>query len=204
MMYKTLHTKTQEVYNRNAKAFDNQRSKSLFEQSWLERFSLFLPKSSTILDLGCGTGEPIAQYFIAQGHLLTGVDFSDEMLLIARKRFPAHRWLAQDIRSLSLADKFDGIIAWGSFFHLNPEEQREHFSLFYRYLRPLGVALVTVGPEFGEITGQVNHNLVYHSSLSFEEYERLGKEHNLRIIQHKLNDPDCQGHSILLLQKEAS
>ena len=72
-----------------------------------------------MLDLGCGTGEPIAQWFKAEGFAVTGMDFATAMLDIARARWPKDDWRVGDMRKLNLGDeRFDGLIAWDSFFHL--------------------------------------------------------------------------------------
>ncbi len=52
------------LYERHAGAYDEARGKSLFEVPWLDRFLGVLPLKPAILDIGCGSGEPIARYFI--------------------------------------------------------------------------------------------------------------------------------------------
>ncbi len=37
-------------------------------------FLAYLPAQAKILDLGCGSGRPIAAYLLQHGHQLTGVD----------------------------------------------------------------------------------------------------------------------------------
>ena len=190
------------IYSANAVQYDTTRGKHLFEWVWLERFAAHLSEEGTILDLGCGTGDPLGRYFIDRGYQITGVDFAEPMLNIARNRFPKQVWLNQDIRSLNLQTTFDGIIAWGSFFHLNRDEQRQHFDVFSKHLKDDGVALVTIGPENGEVTGTINGVSVYHSSLDLEEYKTLANKLGLTILSYRLNDVDCQGHSVLLLKKQ--
>ena len=51
-----------------------QRGRDLHERSWLDRFAAMLPEGGTILDIGCGVGEPIARYLIERGFAVTGVD----------------------------------------------------------------------------------------------------------------------------------
>lgn len=70
---------TKAVYEANAVTFDAQRSRTLFEARWLARFAACLPSGGRVLDLGCGAGEPIAQWFIAEGFQITGVDFAEAM-----------------------------------------------------------------------------------------------------------------------------
>ena len=95
------------VYNNEASLYNELRNQSLFERPWLDQFLQLLTKEEQayILDLGCGTGRPISQYFIEQRHQITGVDFSSNMLEIAQKSFPEQNWVAGDIRNISLKQK---------------------------------------------------------------------------------------------------
>lgn len=99
------------IYQRHAGAFEQKRSTTLFEQPWLERFLNLLPNNGRILDIGCGNGMPIADYFIRQGFQVTGVDSSQPMIDRCLQRFPEQRWAVADMRTLALTDKFDGLIA---------------------------------------------------------------------------------------------
>lgn len=57
-------------------------------------------------------------------------DSSPTMIDFCRKPFPNERWLVADMRQLSLGDRYDGILAWGSFFHLRHEDQIAMFEIF--------------------------------------------------------------------------
>src|SRR5262245_53975577 len=48
-----------------------------------------------LLDLGCGSGRPLAEHFIARGWQVTGVDQSETLLALARARHSAQRWIAE-------------------------------------------------------------------------------------------------------------
>ncbi len=63
-----------DLYQRRAADFDRERSRSLFERAWLDRFAGLLPEGGSVLDLGCGTGEPIARYLLGKDLAVTGVD----------------------------------------------------------------------------------------------------------------------------------
>jgi trans-aconitate methyltransferase len=114
-----------------------------------------VPAGIPILSLGCGAGEPVERSLIEAGHPLTGVDFSPEMLAIARRRFPACEWIEADMRGLQIGRRFGGIVAWDSFFHLTADDQRAMFPVFARHLAPGGVLLFTCGPAAGEAVGAV-------------------------------------------------
>lgn len=198
---KNLSEKTKDIYNRNALEFDKQRNKSLFEKRWLDKLTLKLNQCDRILDVGCGSGEPISGYLIDRGFQLTGIDFSEKTISIASQRFPLHHWIVQDMRNLKLKQKFHAIIAWNSFFHLKPEEQGPVLEIFAQHTISGGYILLTIGPKKGEVTGRVNEEEVYSSSLSLDEYTANLQDHSFEVLEFIANDQNCNGHSILLAKK---
>ena len=198
-----LSLKTQDIYERNGQRFDRERNKVLNEKNWIERFTRLLSPGAKILDVGCGTGEPIARYLIEQGFCLTGLDFSDGMLEMAKSRFPNNSWYLMDMCKLELRETFEGIIAWHSFFHLTPDNQRVTLQRFAKHLMPGGALMLTVGPGEGEVLGHVGDDKVYHASLSFDEYELLLQALDIKVLKFVPDDPECDGASVLLAQKNA-
>lgn len=186
------------VYERHAQGWDRHRPRVLIEQAWLERFCALLPSSAKVLDLGCGAGEPIARFLIERGYDVTGVDFAEPMLAIARWRFPNARWIHADMRQLDLDEKFAGIVGWDSFFHLTQDEQRALIPRLAHHLVPRGAVLLTVGPEEGAVTGTVEGESVYHASLSREEYVALFAASGFAVRDFVAEDPACDLHSVLL------
>src|SRR6516164_8786111 len=112
------------LYQRHAADWDRERGRNLFEKPWLDRFLALLPQSASVLDIGCGAGEPIARYLIERGYDVTGIDSSPALIGMCKDRFPDQEWIVTDMRELSLDRRFDGILAWNSLFHLSPEDQR--------------------------------------------------------------------------------
>ena len=49
------------LYRRHASAWDAARGDVLIEGAWLDRFLGLLPSGGEVLDLGCGSGRPIAR-----------------------------------------------------------------------------------------------------------------------------------------------
>src|ERR1051325_5204983 len=84
-----------DLYERHAPHWvaDRGRTGVRFEKPWLDRLIAVLPAGKEILDIGCGSGEPIADYMIAQGYDITGVDSSATLISVSRSRQPNHRWL---------------------------------------------------------------------------------------------------------------
>ncbi len=195
---------TQTVYERNARRFDTERAKGLHERVWLDRFLSLLPPEGNVLDLGCGSGDPVARYMTAQGFDVVGVDASTAMLDIARERFPSGDWRLADMRTLSLPETFDGIIGWNSFFHLRQDEQRAVLPKLAAHLRPGGALMLTVGPQAGEVAGTVGDDPVYHSSLAPDEYRQVLAGLGIGIVRFTFEDPECHQQSVLLAQAKSA
>jgi SAM-dependent methyltransferase len=189
------------TYERQAEAFDRSRGKSLIEKSWLDRLLKDLPHGARILDLGCGSAEPIAAYMIERGFALTGVDAAAPMVDMCKKRFPDHHWHQADMRHLDLQTTFDAILAWNSFFHLNPDDQQHMFGVFAKHAHARTRLMFTAGPSHGEVWGQVGKEAVYHASLSPDEYRELFSRHGFKELTFVPEDPDCHGHTIWLAEK---
>lgn len=190
-----------DVYETQAERFDSQRSRVLFEARWLARFAACLPNGGRVLDLGCGGGEPIARWFIAEGFKVTGVDFATAMLDIARARWPEGDWRQADMREFDLKERFDGLVAWNSFFHLTPAEQQGCIARMAEHLKPGGTLLMTVGPDAGEVSGTVGERSVYHASLSPAQYAACLEQNGLRMTGYLAEDPETNKHSVLMARK---
>lgn len=186
------------LYDRNASAWDAARGRSLFEKPWLDRFLESVPKGGSILDIGCGAGEPIARHLVDRGYAVTGVDSSANLIDFCRQRMPDEDWRVADMRNLSLGRRFDGLIAWDSFFHLAFDDQRRMFPIFRAHARQGAALIFTTGPEHGEALGTFAGETLYHASLSPEEYRGLLTENGFEVVAHRVNDPDCGGHTIWL------
>lgn len=192
-----------DTYSTHAEDFDRERTKTLFERPWLDRFAALLPPGGTILDLGCGTGEPISRALIERGFALTGIDIAPPMVAIAQARFPDHRWAVGDIRTLSLGHDFDGIIGWHSLFHLSADAQRSALPRIADHLRPGGALLLTVAPMAGETVGWIAGQPVYHAGLDEDDYRDALRRSEINLISFVRNDPTCHGATIVLGQKRA-
>jgi trans-aconitate methyltransferase len=153
---------------------------------------------ATVLDLGCGAGDPIAAYVVAAGRRVHGVDFAAPMIALARARMPQQCWTVADMRDLDLGEAYAAIIGWDSFFHLTPTEQVALIPKLAAHLTPGGALLLTVGPEAGEPLGQVGGEIVYHASLAPQDYAARLAAVGIEVVAFVPEDPQCGGRSVLL------
>jgi cyclopropane fatty-acyl-phospholipid synthase-like methyltransferase len=138
-----------DLYERHADGYDRDRGRSLQERAWLDRFLGWVRPGGTVLDVGCGMGEPIARYVIERGFGVVGVDSSPSMIDRCRARFPGSEWVVGDMRELELGRRFDGVLAWDSFFHLGMVDQRRMFPRFAAHAREGAPLMFTSGVRGG-------------------------------------------------------
>lgn len=189
------------LYQRHGRAWAALRGNRLGEGAWLERFAALIPAASEILDLGCGSGEPIARWLIERGHALTGVDTAPALIGLCRERFPGHDWRVGDMRTLALGRSFGGLIAWDSFFHLAHDDQRRMFGVFRAHAAPGAALMFTSGPAHGEAIGEFAGEPLYHASLDPDEYRALTDESGFDVVAHVAEDRDCAGRTVWLARR---
>ena len=191
------------LYERRAHewAGDRNKQRQFFERSWLQRFTAFIAPGRPILDLGCGFGKPIAACLIGQGFDTCGVDSSQTMISLCRNDFPDRQWIVADMRTLDLARRFAGIVAWDSFFHLTFDDQRRMFPVFRAHAEMGAPLLFTSGPQHGEAIGQLCGEPLYHASLDPAEYRALLSANGFGVVDMRLEDADCGGHSVWLARR---
>ena len=195
-------TEVAEAYQQIADWFDANRGKSMWEKPYLDRVIALAP-GKKLLDLGCGSGEPMAAYFIAQGFGVTGMDIAPRMVDIAAARFPAHRWHVGDMRTADFGGSYDVILAWDSFFHLTGDAQRAIIAKFGRHAAPGAVLLFNTGGAEGTSYGVMQGHDIHHASLAPEEYKSLLETAGFKVIVHTVDDVACGGRTVWLAQQQS-
>jgi len=188
-----------EHYQRHAAQWDADRQRSAWnDKLWHDRFIGRLAKGAAVLDLGCGSGRPVGEHMARQGLQVTGVDSSPAMISLCRNRLPGHEWIVADMRGLSLGRRFDGILAWDSFFHLGYDDQRLMFGAFARHASERAVLMFNSGPMHGEAVGSYRGDPLYHASLAAAEYEALLDLSGFEVIEHAADDVHAGGRTVWL------
>ncbi|MBK1615065.1 methyltransferase type 11 [Rubrivivax gelatinosus] len=133
-------------YEAIAADWDDARTASgAAETRLIERLLEGVAPGARVLDLGCGTGRPVAQALAARGLRITGVDQCEAMLARARARLPGHDWLLSRLEDFVPEGVFAAAVAWDSLFHL---PRAEHAGVVRRVRSGLvtgGGLLLTVG-----------------------------------------------------------
>lgn len=190
------------LYEQHAREWDNLRGAApLMERKWLDPFLTGLAPRAAILDLGCGSGQPIARHCIDRGFTVTGVDSSPTLIGICRDRFATAEWIVADMRTLDLGRTFDAIVAWDSFFHLAMDDQRAMFPVFAKHAHDGTRLMFTSGPAEGEAIGRWQGEPLFHASLGPDEYIALLRQHGFAVTAHQPDDPECGGHTVWIAEQ---
>lgn len=165
------------------------------EVEYLQLLVAPLGANSLILDLGCGTGHPIASHLAALGHRLIGVDGSAAMLALARARLPEHQWIHSRIESVDIDRVCDAVVCWDSLFHLPRALWPGVMANVHRWLRPGGRVMVSSGgvvePDGAGFTDTMFGHEFYYDSLPPDRMLALLDEVGFDIVLAEMCDlPD--------------
>lgn len=176
-------------YERHAREWDaDRRNAEWNDKPWHERFIAALPAGAKVLDLGCGSGSPVDQHMVERGLHVTGIDASPSLISLCRERLPDQEWLVADMRALRLGRRFDGVLAWDSFFHLAPNDQREMFEVFAAHAAPSAILMFNSGPAHAEVVGSYRGEPLYHASLNADEYAAMLDKSAFEVVAHVVED----------------
>ena len=189
------------TYDREGPGWASRRDRRLTERRWLDRALMLAPRGAgprRVLDLGCGAGRPIAEYLVDRGCDVTGVDASRPMIELFARVVPGATALHADMRGLSLGTRFDLVLAWDSFFHLQGDDQRLMFPVFAAHASAGGVLMLTSGPAAGTAVGSIGAETLFHESLDAAEYRALLDGAGFEEMGYWPEEPLCGGRTIWL------
>ncbi|MDF3299058.1 class I SAM-dependent methyltransferase [Streptomyces tropicalis] len=114
--------------------------------TWIEELLALLPGAGTVLDIGCGTGVPVARSLVTAGHRVTGVDISEVQIRRARELVPGADFIRADATTVELPRYgFDAVVCLYALIHVPVDEQPALLERIASWLRPGGWFLSTTG-----------------------------------------------------------
>ena len=186
--------KTHNSYDRIAKFYDDVIGRS-FEPAFFlkDLINKYSSNVTSVLELGCGTGGILE--VLSRDYDVSGVDLSEEMLKIARRKNPNVSFSKQSIVDFKLDKKFDAVICvYDTINHLTKfSEWKKLFRNVYKHLNQSGIFLFDIN------TISKLDNLAYLSSFveKFSEnylvidVKKLGKnlyDWELKVFENIRND----------------
>ena len=188
-------------YDIIAEDFAKMRNSFNTEQKYLDALINYIPAKSHILDVGCGSGHPIANYLIENGFQVTGIDGSQKLLNIAKKKCPKMRGLYGDVRMIEFNETVDAIVEWWCLFHLPQSDHEQMIARFAQWLKPGGILEFTSGDnEYeGSDSNMLNQELHFYS-LAPAVYEQYLKKYGFKIL---LKEYDQEHHLVWIAKKNS-
>lgn len=174
---------------------DNGKSYDLIADEWqkfrntttinkcIVDFAEYLSPCGHILDVGCGTGYPIAQYLAERNFYVTGIDISQQMINKAQQlQLKNATFFKCDILDFSTEILFDGVIAFDSIWHISKNKQPNVYKKIASLMKSGAFLLFTHGNRNGETIGTMFDQEFYYSALDTEEVTALCSKAGLKIV----------------------
>lgn len=113
---------------------------------WLDELIGRLPAGADVVDVGCGSGVPVARALAAAGHRVTGIDISEVQVSRARELVPTARFVHADVTTVDLpAGSLDAVVSFYALIHVPLDEQPPLLERIAGWLRPGGWLVATMG-----------------------------------------------------------
>jgi SAM-dependent methyltransferase len=182
-------------YNKNAKDWEEKFSLNNYTHSHIEKPAMLNIlgdiKGKDIICIGCGSGEE-ANLLYERGANVVGFDISEELIKIAKQKYPNINFYVGDAEDFKLEEKFD--VAFASFVaHYFPNYKqllsntsvllKENGEFIFSIIHPIKRAMVK------EIVGEKKYTILGNSKLTDGSLDTLyGDYLNSKEMKVKFSD----------------
>lgn len=130
-----LYNSLSEIYEGMYQTFINYQEEFDFYHAILRQYH-----ATSVLEVACGTGH-LSGRFMDQGISYTGVDLSDDMLAIAKRKNPGGNFFRADMRDFTIPTKTDACIIPGRSisYLLSNKDVLDSLHCFYKNLKAGGI-----------------------------------------------------------------
>lgn len=162
-----------------------------FQEDMIDKTLKMLPNHPRIIDPGCGDGRDTA-YMREKGADVVGIDLSQEMIDLAKRKQKKGTYLQMDMRdTIFPEDTFHGAWASASIFNLPKSELSKVESEIYRIVEPGG--LFAFSFKKGEGEGMEENGVMdngYPRYVSYYTVDELRERFRLFDIVQSRECPD--------------
>lgn len=142
-----------------------------------------------VLDLGCGTGHPIAKAISPLVNAYCGIDNSQPMLDAYLKNIQNANCKLLNMADIDqISGEWDFIFSWGAICHLPIELQKKSMAAVSTLLKSGGRFLFTSGKDAGKRTGTVGEHTVHHYSMGRSAYIEFLAEQHMDLIDARFGE----------------
>lgn len=158
--------------------------------------------SKVALDVGCGCTGRLIDLLLKHDFVVEGLDISQEMINLARKKHAEICFHHEDICEWELPKKYDFITAWDSIWHIPLDKQEIVLTKLISGLNPNGIFIFSCG-GIDKPDEHINNAMgpqVYYSSLGVTGFFELMIKQSC-ICRHFEYDQPPELHSYFIVQK---
>lgn len=164
---------TKDFYNATVMDWAKQWYEDETMLPYLTKFMSYMPQKPAVLDLCCGAGYE-SMRLARLGAEVTGLDFSEESIRIAREKNQGIRFVVEDmLNDYSYLGKFDGCVVIAGLVHLPNEKLSLAFDRVHAVLKENGLLLIVVKDGNGKSPESS------YKSIGGEDYDRDFYLHSL-------------------------
>ncbi|MDO8529950.1 MAG: class I SAM-dependent methyltransferase [bacterium] len=161
--------KLKETYNKIAESWHKDHQTDNWWQEGTDKFVSLLKEGSSVLDVGCGGGTK-TKYLINRGLKVLGVDFSENLIEIAKREALGGKYLVMDINNIdTLEENFDGVFMQAVLLHIPKKEAEGIIKKAVQKLNAGGYLYIAVKEK---IEGGVDEETKVDNDYGYE-YERF-------------------------------
>ncbi len=176
-------------YGYEAVADEFMRARRPFGRDLVRRWAQSLPRGGSVIDVGCGSGEPLTALLIEGGYTVFAVDASPSLVAAFRSRFPDTEIACETAEESSFFDRtFDAVLCVGLLFLLPFDKQERVLMRFADSLVPGGRLLFSAPSQ----TGTWNDVLTGRPSVSLglEAYRNLIEDSGMVLVKTHTDEAD--------------
>jgi ubiquinone/menaquinone biosynthesis C-methylase UbiE len=152
----------------------------------------YLPKQSSILEIGCGTGNMLSLF--KDDYILSGLDNAPAMLKIGKQKVPQATFFQADMTSFDLNQRFDGILCiFDTINHLDSISQiRKMLKRVKKHLNKNGIFIVDMNtPVRMERLAQLGAYIGKLDKQTLEKTVIVKKGKNRYAVQFEIFENVC-------------
>jgi SAM-dependent methyltransferase len=184
--YSFMHEETIATYNRAAQAYAQKFAGIGSRIEDIEKvFQLCGLTNPRVLELGCGDGRDAVEICKRTTQYL-GIDASEGLIALARKKLPETRFEVVDIESYEFSSPIDILFAFASLLHVSTQSFERVLNDVYGTLSEGGVAFLSLKAGKYEDSGVVEDEWGKRYFYYYDEVtmRRMAKKYKIATLNH--------------------
>ena len=186
-----ISKKVQEAYKQIAKSYLKKVRSGSLDHRFIEKYLALFEPGQKILDVGAGTGEMSHEMLVEHQLEVQAIDFSPEMVRLAKKEHPGLRIRKMDLRKLAFpAKSFDGVFAMYSLIHIPEGDVPDALAGISRVLKPEGYVYLALQEPRQKMQKDGFYPVVYNRKINM--FINLITEAEMRAYLKKAGFAVCE------------